>query len=81
MLVNGEDVTECPHCGTPLDGNARHTKGPPFLIHEPKVCRDVLEAEMRRLRLWLMRIADPTFINGRSSVECARAALLGDENL
>jgi hypothetical protein len=46
------EVEKCRLCGTGLDADARHVEGPPFLIHEPKVCRDILTSKLREVRDW-----------------------------
>lgn len=48
--VNWDGLEACPHCGVRLAGDGRHAFGPPFLVHEPGVCRDVLLGRLARIR-------------------------------
>jgi len=62
MGVDTKESEKCEKCGTMLDSNARHVEGPPFLIHEPKVCRDILSSQLastkRRLAIAMESLED-----------------------
>jgi hypothetical protein len=56
--VNWEGLEKCPRCGTSLDGRGRNVNGPPFLVHEPAVCRDVIIGQCGEALAALAELAD-----------------------